>query len=439
MFGLMRAKKCGLTTEEKHFRRLHYCGTCKTIGSLYGQKSRFLLNHDTVFLAEFLTALSGDGVADWDKSYQSYNCLNTPKTEMPLALQFAATANIVLSEFKIADHIADEQKRRFRIAHKLFSNEFREAENALRKWDFPLERVRKILSSQEKRESESRDFKALAEPTAQTTALFFSEGVKLIGKTDFKRNAFEIGYAFGKLIYLLDAFEDYEQDFKTNKFNATRAIYSLTETRVPADAKRKVVSELHKLESEIIAEIYQLPISESKKSLFSSRLRQNLQRKLQINLPVVQSGKTCFVKPKPTIKERWRNSLETARKMASGFSWQMPLVFLFVLMLSLAAPAQTREAKSARECFDLSFNLMFLGAVFSAVLVFPSAIMQRISPEKIAKKAKKKEEEGDGWCDWCDCCEDCDCCCCACDSCDCCEGGCDCCNCDGGCCDCSCD
>ena len=62
MFGLMRAKKCGMSEAEKQFRRLNYCGTCKTIGSLYSQKSRFLLNHDTVFLAEFLTALSGENV-----------------------------------------------------------------------------------------------------------------------------------------------------------------------------------------------------------------------------------------------------------------------------------------------------------------------------------------------------------------------------------------
>lgn len=373
MFGLMRAKKCGLTTEEKHFRRLHYCGTCKTIGSLYGQKSRLLLNHDTVFLAEFLTALSGDDVAGWGESYQSYNCLNLPEAEMPLALQFAATANVVLAEFKIADHIADEQKRRFKVAHQVFSKEFRAAENALEKWTFPLEKVRRVLNSQEKREADSKDLKTLAEPTAQTTALFFSEGTKLIGKPEFEQNAFKIGYDFGTLIYLLDAFEDYEQDFKAQKFNALRAVYDLAVTRVSADIKRKVVSELHGLKRDIIAGICELPISESKKSLFSLRLQQNLQRKLQTNLPVIQSGKPCAVNPKPTIKERWRNSLENARKMASGFSWQMPLVFLFVLALNFVAPAQAREARSARECVDLSFNLMFLGAIFGSVLAFPPA------------------------------------------------------------------
>lgn len=438
MFGLMRAKKCGMKPAEKHSRRLHYCGTCKTIGSLYGQKSRLLLNHDTVFLAEFLTALSSDEVDNWEKSYQSYNCLNLPKAEMPLALQFAATANIILSEFKIADHIADEKKRRFKIAHQLFSKEFREAEDYLMKWNFPLGKIRGILRSQEKREASNQDFKSLAEPTAQTTALFFSEGTKLVGKSEFEVTAFEIGYAFGELIYLIDAFEDYEKDFKANKFNAIRAIYELAEAEIPSNVKRKVISQLQELESKLVAGIHSIPIGESKKTLFSLRLQQNLQRKLQTNRHVIQSGKVCVAKPKQSLKKRWCSSLENARKMAQGFSWQMPLVFLFVLMVTFAVPAQSREAKSARECFDLSFNLMFLGALLGSVLAVPSAIMQQISPEKLAKKAKKKQEEGDGWCDSCDCC-DCDCCCCACDSCNFCEGdGCDCCSCDG-CCDCSCD
>lgn len=40
MFGLM-----------KRGPRLPYCGTCKTLGALYGQQARLLLNHNVAFLA----------------------------------------------------------------------------------------------------------------------------------------------------------------------------------------------------------------------------------------------------------------------------------------------------------------------------------------------------------------------------------------------------
>ena len=98
MFGLMKARTCALSPELKRHRRLHYCGTCKTIGGLYGQSSRALLNHDTVFLAELLSALSGaDAQLDeWHRAYQSYNCLALPRqrSAMPLGLQYAAAATL---------------------------------------------------------------------------------------------------------------------------------------------------------------------------------------------------------------------------------------------------------------------------------------------------------------------------------------------------------
>ncbi|MGC2236192.1 MAG: DUF5685 family protein [Pyrinomonadaceae bacterium] len=437
----MRAKKCGMTDEEKHFRRLQYCGTCKTIGSLYGQKSRFLLNNDTVFLAEFLTSLSGENVQNWQKSYQSFNCLNLPKSEMPFSLQFAATANVVLTEFKLADHIFDEGKSRYKFAYKTFSKEFGRAEKFLESRQFPLGEVKALLQTQEQREREIKGERAgdilehLAAPTAATTAIFFREGVKLTGRSELADSAYKIGFAFGKLIYLIDAFEDFEKDFRSCRFNAICAAFDLKESKISTGAKRKVVSIAHDAENEIICEIKKLPIAENQKSLFISRLKTNLQRKLKTNLPVVSTKKTCAVKARRTFAQRWENAGGTARSMARGFSWQMPLVFLFVFAFALVAPAQSREAKSARECFDLSFNLMFLGAIFGSVLAFPKTIRMQ---NPVGKRRKAQQSAGEDASEGC--CDGWDCCCFACDGCDGCCDGCDCCS---GCCDgcdcCSCD
>jgi hypothetical protein len=437
MFGLMRAKKCGMSAGEKHFRRLNYCGTCKTIGSLYGQKARLLLNHDTVFLAEILSALSGENVSDWQKAYQSFNCLSLPGSEMPVSLRFAATANIILTEFKLADHAADEGKRRYRLAQNAFSAEFETAEKLLTAWKFPLDEVKALLKSQNRRETAAeKSLDETAFPTAQTTAIFFREGVRLIGKTELENSAFELGFAFGKLVYLLDAFEDYERDFRRAQFNAFRAAFDLTGEKLTAASKRKISTILRGIESEMAAKISALPLAESRKTLFISRLAQNLNGKLGTRLPVLKAKSACAAKPKQTFAQRWRKASDKARDLTRNYGWKMPLVFLFIFVFALAAPAQTREAKSARECFDLSFNLITLGAIFGAVLTFPKPVWQ-----KFPKRRKKKEEEGeeseesgDGWCDSCDCCCDCDGCC---DGCDCCSGCCD--NCDGCCCDCSCD
>lgn len=455
----MRAKKCGMTADEKQFRRLHYCGTCKTMGSLYGQKSRLLLNHDTVFLAEILTSLSDENVDDWQKSYQSYNCMSLPKSQMPVSLQFAAAANIILSEFKIADHIEDSRQKRFKLAHRIFSKEFLKAEKSLKDWDFPLEKVREILQSQSVREAENASLESLAEPTAATTALFFAHGVELIGHGEFKRTASEIGFAFGKLIYLLDALEDFEKDVKTNQFNAIRAAYDLRENKLSPEIRRKVATVLRELENEIITKIYELPITGTRRRIFASRLQSNLQKKLQTELPVL----VCKPKKRLTFAERFERAKIRAKELTTNRSWATFLpIFIFILAFALIAPAQAKEARSARECFDLSFNLMFIGAVLGSGAAALKPIFMQTPEEVLAEEARKKAAQGaqgddggiveaigeevtdpENWCDACECCC-CDCdngCCCSCDNCGCgncgCGGCCD--NCDcGGCCDCDC-
>src|SRR5215831_150762 len=102
MFGLMKSRSCSLSPEQKLNRRLHYCGTCKTMGRLYGQRTRFLLNHDAVFLAELLSAISGADAeaAKWDGAYQSYNCLSLPAAHeaMPVPLQYAAAGALAIAD-----------------------------------------------------------------------------------------------------------------------------------------------------------------------------------------------------------------------------------------------------------------------------------------------------------------------------------------------------
>lgn len=436
----MRAKTCGMTAEEKNFRRLHYCGTCKTIGTLYGQKSRMLLNHDTVFLAEILTSLSDEKVQNWQKSYQSYNCLSLPKNEMPFSLQFAATANVILAEFKIADHVSDTRQRRFKLAHRIFSKDFIEAEKRLKEWNFPLEKIRQILEMQEKRESEKFNLDELALPTSETTATFFAEGVKLIGQEKLSNLAHKIGFNFGKLIYVLDAFEDFEKDEKRNQFNALSSIFG---------EKEKGVSILLDLENEIIQRIYELPISETKKQIFASRLRSNLQKKIQTKLPKL----VCQPKKRLTFSERFDRGKIRAKELTANHSWATALpIFALVLAVAFIAPAQAKEAKSARECAELGFNLMFLGSIIGFVLAIPKNLMQSgggYTPptpeelEELRKKGNQAAEDSGGLDVGGDvaegCCDTCDCCCCGCDSCGGCDG-CDCCSCDScDCCDCSCD
>lgn len=478
MFGLMKARTCSLSPELKRHRRLHYCGTCKTIGSLYGQAARAMLNHDTVFLAELLSALSGaDRQLDqWNRAYQSYNCLALPPvaTAMPLVLQYAAAATLTLAEFKLADHLLDSNRRRWRVVRRVFSKSFRRAAAQLAEWNFPVAELRRTLLSQEAREARAANLAIspaaaladLAEPTARATAMFMMHGAQLSGVTSATAAMRRIGRAFGTLVYLLDALEDYEKDARSGDFNALRAAWALADDRLPADIRRQVAERVWELAAEIDAALGELPIEPSRARLFVSRLQQNLSERLGTRLPVVAHQCNVRHATKKTLAERWREAVAAGRLLAekqagahgSSLAARLasPFVFASVLPITFLFPQQAAQASSYRECLGLGLNLMALGGLAAAVagrLRFASnsseveeAIKDEIGKGRAGRKAARKAAAGGGGtgdgsggssccccidCDCCDCCDGCNCC----DGCDCCSGCGDCCSgCDCDCC-----
>ena len=143
MFGLMRPKKsCTVeVSSEYRFHRMHYCGTCKTLGQEYGHRTRFLLNFDTVFFAELLSHLSGENLSEWQSGYQEVSkCLHMPDKdkETPKALKYAAATNILLAELKLDDHIKDLPGMRWKLIRSVFSKSFRKANDFSRAFLFNM-------------------------------------------------------------------------------------------------------------------------------------------------------------------------------------------------------------------------------------------------------------------------------------------------------------
>jgi Family of unknown function (DUF5685) len=103
MFGVMKNRSCSQSNEQKYEYRLHYCGTCKTMGALFGQASRFLLNNDAVFLAEVLSAVTPERqrqkLTDWTKEYQSFNCFAMPSQSDAIPLPLTIAANVTMVTF----------------------------------------------------------------------------------------------------------------------------------------------------------------------------------------------------------------------------------------------------------------------------------------------------------------------------------------------------
>lgn len=421
MFGLMRARTCAKHTEPWREWRNHYCGTCKTIGARYGQAARMALNHDTVFLAELLTALSSS--FEQSAAYRSFNCMSQPKTdaEMPAVLRYAAAATLVLAEFKVLDHIEDTGRRRWRALGLVFSGAFQKARRDLLALGFPVARLQEVLHQQSAKERGGRSFAEFSAPTAEATSMFFAHGATVVG---FAGDLSQLGYKFGELAYLLDAFEDFEKDLASGAFNAIRAAGGAT--------KREVLPKLQAL-SEQIREELERHLKPDAAAAFASRLKANLDTKLGLHLcaPKVRGGR-------PSRKLRWTRAVEFAKGISSGSPrWRAGATVLAVAVVAYLVPSHSRAASTPSECLSLGFNLMALGSMFAMA---SAGSLPPVDPSvNLGGKAAKAGKGS--CCGSCDCddsvnCGPCDGCCCACESAECCSGCGDCCS---GCGDCSCD
>jgi hypothetical protein len=370
-------------------QRLPYCGTCKTLGSLYGQRSRLLLNHDTVFLAELLMEQSGQ--PEWSRAFRSFNCLTLPKSEdeMPLALQFAATAAVTIAHFHIADHQVDSGLLRWRVAARYFSPTYRRAAAQLRRWNFPLDEMTGMLATQTAREARGESIAAVAEPTASATAMIFAHGARLVGREDIAADFYRIGHAFGFLVYVLDAFEDRERDAKTGDFNAF--------SEIPASAAREqVFVAAGELEHELSPE-------------FAARLRSNVEERLGLRLRILHHYR-C----RKTLKDRWRDAVAFARMLRDrehAGAITGAAILASVSMVAFLFPHPVRGAESWRHCLGLGMNLMALSAIFAATPTGPAPPpVQPFKPDAPKAKSSWCCCDCGSCCDGCDCCECCECC-----------------------------
>ncbi|MGB1217876.1 MAG: DUF5685 family protein, partial [Saprospiraceae bacterium] len=107
----MKNNTCIQAGKENWYKN-HYCGTCKTIGKNYGQRSRTLLNHDAVFLSEILTLLQEEDTRNWDENIREDSCFKLPdENNIPISLEFAADINLLLSKIKFEDNALDEAQQ----------------------------------------------------------------------------------------------------------------------------------------------------------------------------------------------------------------------------------------------------------------------------------------------------------------------------------------
>jgi hypothetical protein len=214
MFGYVTPCKMELKIKDYEKFKAYYCGLCKSIKKHSGNVPRIALNYDMTFLAVLVDSFSKD-----IPTYSKESCIRHPfKKRLVLndnsCLEYAAFCNTALAYYKLLDNVQDENSLKSRI-YSLFLKTYidKAPENLKQHLGFIEQKLNELYSME--RDYKGINLDELSHPFAELTGYILSS----VNVTE-KDNLYMLGYNLGKWIYIIDAFDDHEEDMKKGKFNA---------------------------------------------------------------------------------------------------------------------------------------------------------------------------------------------------------------------------
>lgn len=258
MLGYIVPDKPELKIKEYELYGGYYCGICRSIGRRYGQLPRLTLSYDSVLLALLLSAINGV-----PEHIQLGRCAIQPLKKKNIVsesteLDYAADILLLLAYFKMQDDWQDKRSKKAALGMLSMKPIYHKLKKTFpRTADF-VEKALQELRLLEKENCSSLD--QAAEPFAQLMSMVFCpdqesqlmENLDEKTKEDYRR----MGYHIGKWIYLIDAFDDVEENCKDGAYNPLFASFDYKqETETVRDFRKRAVERVERNLMLYLAEI----------------------------------------------------------------------------------------------------------------------------------------------------------------------------------------
>lgn len=216
MFGYVRPVPDRLEEGQRDAYQSAYCGLCHTLGRRHGFLARFTLQYDFTFLAILLTA---EGTEDGSLCRRCpVHPLQGPRTCLGgERMDEAADQSVILTYHKLSDDVDDHNAVTglpYRFVRRLFRRAYRRAAKARPEFDAQVrEGLGRLRQLEEERSPElDRTADAFARILASASAAC-PEG------SPARRTLGELLYHLGRWIYLMDAWDDLEEDIRHGRYN----------------------------------------------------------------------------------------------------------------------------------------------------------------------------------------------------------------------------
>ena len=211
MFGYVVLNKPEIKFKDFDMYRSFYCGLCRELRERYGISGQITLSYDMTFVILLLSALYEPPTRKG-----TTRCIVHPVRRQPVRknaiTEYAADMNIFLTYYKCKDDWNDERSIPGLIFGKLLEGKEKKSEKL---WSKKVQTIVSCLDELSALEKENAtDIDRVSGCFGRIMAEIFA----------YREDVWEptlrrMGFYFGKFIYLLDAYDDVEEDVKKGNYN----------------------------------------------------------------------------------------------------------------------------------------------------------------------------------------------------------------------------
>lgn len=218
MFGYIAINKAEMKFKDFDVYQSYYCGLCKNLKEQYGRSGQLTLSYDMTFLIVLLS-----GLYEPSEECSRVSCIAHPlqkhNTRINEYTSYAADMNLVLSYYKSKDDWDDERKKKGLIASKMLESKMHSIkEKYPEKTAFIAAKLKQIRLNEE---AGVTDIDTMSGLFGEIMAEIFA-----YKKDEWEYALRNCGFFLGKFIYLMDAYDDIEEDMKNNSYNPLKNLWT---------------------------------------------------------------------------------------------------------------------------------------------------------------------------------------------------------------------
>lgn len=217
MFGYISINKDEMKFKEFDIYHSYYCGLCQKLRERYGRVGQMTLSYDMTFLVMLLT-----GLYEPETKVDSCRCVAHPfekhVTRTNIFSEYIADMNVLLTGYKCHDDWEDEKKFSRLVFAKLLEGKSDKLKT------LHTQKVHEIcldmynINNAEK--AGNTDIDAMSGMFGKVMAK-----IVVCREDEWSEVLERLGFYLGRFIYLMDAYEDVEEDIRKGLYNPLKKKY----------------------------------------------------------------------------------------------------------------------------------------------------------------------------------------------------------------------